>query len=85
MTGSTSFYKHFLEKPIFEQRETWKGKLYSTKKRFGRNENYCVEDNHNYELLVRKEFSDSNFDKAVIGKISIFKAIALNFTYSQNL
>ena len=57
--------------------------MYLTKHRFGRNESYCAEDNHNYmSNMCEKEFSDSNFNKAVIGKISIFQEITPNFTYS---
>ena len=47
---------------------------------------WCVADIHNYKCHVcAKGFLDSNFNQAVIGKISIFHEIAPNFTYSQKL
>ena len=47
---------------------------------------WCVADNHSYMChMCAKEFLDSNFDKAVIAKISNFHEIAPNFTYSQKL
>ena len=43
-------------------------------------------DNHNYmSNMCEKGLSDSNVNQAVIGKISIFKEIAPNFTYSQKV
>ena len=43
-----------------------------------------AEDNYNYmSTMCAKEFSDSNFNLEVIGKISIFQEIAQNFTNSQ--
>ena len=45
---------------------------------------YCAVDNHNYMChTCAKEFSDSNFNQAVIDKISNFHEIAPNSTYSQ--
>ena len=45
------------------------------------NENCCVEKNHSYmSYMYAKEFSDLNFNEAVIGKILIFQKIAPNFT-----
>ena len=45
---------------------------------------WCVEDNHNYMCYVRaKTFLDSNFNKSVFDKISIFNKIAPNFTFLQ--
>ena len=44
----------------------------------------CGADNHNYmRHTCAKELLDSNFNEAVIVKISIFNEIALSFTYSQ--
>ena len=44
----------------------------------------CAADNHNYIChKCAKEFSDSNFNQAVIDKISNFLEIAPNSTYSQ--
>ena len=58
--------------------------MYLTKNQFGRNEICCAEDNSNYmSKMCEKEFSDSNFDLEVIGKISIFQEIAPNFTYLE--
>ena len=44
----------------------------------------CVTDNHieTYHIFA-KGFLDSNFNQAVINKISNFYAIAPNLTYSQ--
>ena len=45
---------------------------------------WCAADNHNYMChICEKEFLDSNFNEAVINKISNFHEIAPNFTYSQ--
>ena len=47
---------------------------------------WCAADNHNYMChACGKEFSDSNFNQAIIDKISNFREIAPNFTYSQKL
>ena len=47
---------------------------------------WCAADNHNNMChICTKGFSNPNFDKAVIDKISDFQEIAPNFTYSQNL
>ena len=52
------------------------------KNQSGRNEICCAEGNPNYKSkMCEKEFSDSKFDKEVIGKISIFQDIAPNFTF----
>ena len=48
---------------------------------------WCGADNYNYMCHIHvcaKGFLDSNFNEAVIDKISIFHKIAPNFTYSQN-
>ena len=45
-----------------------------------------LEDIHNYmNNMCEQEFSDSNFNYAVNGKISIFQEITPNFTNSQKL
>ena len=47
---------------------------------------FAVPKIHNYMSdMFAKEVSDSNFNLAVIGKISIFQEITPNFTYSQKL
>ena len=47
--------------------------LYLAKSLFDRNETGCADDKCNYmSNMCAKEFSDSNFNSAVIGKISIF-------------
>ena len=59
-----------------------KGNLYLTENRLSRNEIWCVADICNYMCYIRaKGFLDSNFNKAVIDKISNFYKIAPNFTY----
>ena len=46
---------------------------------------WCAADNHNCMChICAKGYLDSNFNKAVIDKISNFHEIAPNFTYSQN-
>ena len=45
---------------------------------------WCAVDSHNYMChICANEFWDSNFNKAVVDKISNFHKIAPNFTYSQ--
>ena len=45
---------------------------------------WCAAGNHNYmSNICAKGFLDSNFDYAVVDKISIFQEIAPHFTYSQ--
>ena len=47
---------------------------------------HCTADNYNYTChICAKGFLDSNFDEAVIDKISNFNELAPNFTYSQKL
>ena len=47
-------------------------------------EMWCVTDNHNDTChICAKGFLDSNFNQAVINKISHFNEITLNFTHSQ--
>ena len=58
------------------------GNLYLTENQLGRNEIWCVEDNHSYTCHM---FLDCNFNYAVIDKISIFQEIDPNFTNSQKL
>ena len=61
-----------------------KGNLYLTENRLSRNEKCCAADNHNYMChTCAKEFWDSNFNLAVLDKISNFNEIALNSTYSH--
>ena len=44
----------------------------------------CAADIHNYMgHICGKGFLDSNFNEVVIDKISNFREIAPNFTYSQ--
>ena len=46
----------------------------------------CAADNHNYVCyMCAKELLDSNFNEAVIDKISNCHEIAPNFTFSQKL
>ena len=46
---------------------------------------WCAVDNNNYMYhICAKGFFDSNFNQAVIDKISIFHEIAPNPTYSKN-
>ena len=45
---------------------------------------WCAAGNHNYMChICAKRFSDSNFNLAVIDKISVFHKMTSNFTYSQ--
>ena len=54
--------------------------------RLVRNESCCVENNYiNMSNMNSEEFSDSNFNTAVIDKISIFQEIASSFTYSEKI
>ena len=47
---------------------------------------WCVADNLNYMFqMCAKGFSDSNFDEAIIDKISVFHEISPNFTYSKKI
>ena len=71
--------------------------MYVTKMDQMENEMWWTADKHNYMChICAKIFLDSNFDQAVIDKISVFVClfvcflfcfvfheIALNFTYSQ--
>ena len=60
--------------------------MYLNENRLSTNKMWCVADNHNYVCRMRtKGFLDSNFNQAVIDKISNFQEIAPNFTYSQKL
>ena len=44
---------------------------------------WCASDNHNNMChICAKELLDSNFNEAVIYKISVFNEITPNFTYS---
>ena len=65
-------------------RKTWKGNLYLTENRLGRNEMWRAADIHNYMChIFAKGCLDSNFNQAVIDKISNFQEIAPRLTYSQ--
>ena len=48
-----------------------KGNLYLTENQFSRNEMWCVNHNHMHHIYA-KGFLDSNFNQAVIDKISSF-------------
>ena len=62
----------------------WKRNLKLTKNSFGRNKILCAEDNYsNTNYMCAKAFADTNFNEAVIYKISIFEEIAPNFVHSQ--
>ena len=61
-----------------------KGNLHLTENRLSRNEMWCAVGNHDYmSLICAKGLLDSNFNYAVIDKISNFQEIAPNFTFSQ--
>ena len=67
-----------------KRRKIRKGNLHLTKNWLSRNETWCMADNYNYVCHVRaKGCLDSNFNQAVIDRISIFNKIAQNFTFSQ--
>ena len=54
--------------------------MYLSENRLSRNEMWCTADSHNYLChICAKEFLDSNFNSAVIDKISNFKEIDPNF------
>ena len=64
--------------------KTGKGNLYLTENQLSWNEMCCASDNCKYMChTFAKEFLNSNFNEAVIDKISIFQDIAPNFTFSQ--
>ena len=59
-----------------------KGNLYLTENRLSWNEMCYASDNHNYMChTCAQEFWNSNFNEAVIDKISNFHDIAPNFTF----
>ena len=67
-----------------KNRKIGKENLYLVENRLSRNETWCASDNHNnMGHICAKELLDSDFNYAVIYKISIFNEIAPNFTYSQ--
>ena len=67
-----------------KKRNVGEGNLYLIEHRLSWNEMCCAADNHNYMCRAcAKEFLDSNFNEAVIDKISNFHENAPNFTYSQ--
>ena len=57
--------------------------MFLTENRLGRNEMWCAENNHSH--MCKRIFLHFNtlIKHAVIDKISIFRKIAPNFTYSQ--
>ena len=58
--------------------------MYLTENRLGRNEMWRAADIHNYMChIFAKGCLDSNFNQAVIDKISNFQEIAPRLTYSQ--
>ena len=60
-----------------------KGNLKFTENRLSRNELWCAVVNYNYMCHICAEgFLDSNFNQAIINKISNFRKIAPTFTYS---
>ena len=66
-----------------KKRKIRKGNLYLTENWLER-EIWFAEDNHSCMChIYAKGFLDSNFNEAVIDKISIFHEIAPNFTFSQ--
>ena len=69
-----------------KKRKIGKGNLYLTKNGLGRNDISYAEDYHSYmSNICAKEFSDSNFNEAVIGKISIFQEIASDWNFLDQL
>ena len=84
-----------LFEPIVLKKSDWfllflkgKGNLYLTESCLSRNEMWCASDNlNNMCHICANELLDSNFNQAVIYKISIFgfNEIAPNFTYSQKI
>ena len=59
--------------------------MYLTENRLSRNEMRCAADNHNFMChICAKGFLNSNFNEAVIDKISIFQKTAPNFTFHKN-
>ena len=81
-TGFALFNSFFLEQLIFEydftfkKREIGEQNLYSTQKRLGRDDIYCVEDNHSQVCrMCAKGLLDSNFDETVIEKYNFFKKL----------
>ena len=67
-----------------KKRKIGKGNLYLSENRLSWNEMCCAADNHNYMChTCAKEVLDSNFNEAVVDKISIFQEITTNSTYSH--
>ena len=67
-----------------EKRKIGKRNLYLSEDQLSRNEIWCATDKHSYTCHVcAKGFLDSNFNEAVIDKVSNFHEIAPKFTYSQ--
>ena len=69
---------------MVKKRKIRKRNFYLTENWSKRNEIWLADDNHSYKChIFAKGFLDSNFNEAVIDKISFFHEIAPNFTYSQ--
>ena len=65
---------------VKKMQKTGKGSLYLTENQFSRNEMWCAADNQNFICQTcAKEVLDSNFNEAVIDKISNFQETAPNF------
>ena len=67
-----------------KKRKIGKQNLDLTKTQLGKNEMWCVTDNHIFTChICAKGFYDTNFNSAVIDKISKIHEVAPNVTYSQ--
>ena len=67
-----------------KKRKIGKENPFLTDNRLSINNLWCATDNHNdTSHTCAKGVLDSNFNQAVVKKISNFHEIALNFTYSQ--
>ena len=66
--------------------QNWERKLVFTINQLERNEICSAKDNYNISDMCAKQFSESNFNKAVVRiSISIFQQIFPNCTYSPKL
>ena len=71
---------------VKKTRKIWKGNLHLTENRLSRNKMWCAADSNNYMCHVcAKDFLDSNFNQAVIDKISNFHKNTPNFAFSQKI
>ena len=66
------------------KRKIRKRDLHLNGDRLSRNETWCAVHDHNYYMchICAKGFLDSNFNQAILDKISDFHKIAPNFTFS---